>query len=240
MPRLVQREDNMFRPNLAKAKRPFFYLVALLLLSVPAVQATTWDVTADFSISANPNGAWSYGYEPLGGGTFTKFTETSDSASGKKWFIANTGLPAVWKNLSGSTIDGLPTGELSLHPSSAGSGTALAVARWTAPTAGTFSVSGSFGTGDTGWMSYYIFYDNDFSHPVVSHLDDPNTETFSFTRTVVLGNIIEFVVGPGSGGPSSGNTPLKATINSVPLPGAAWLLGFGLLRLVGCRRVRKS
>jgi len=48
-------------------------------------------------------------------------------------------------------------------------------------------------------------------------------------------------VGPNTNGSYYyGSTPLDATITTVPIPGALWLLGSGLLGLTGWRRIRKS
>lgn len=51
-------------------------LIALAILAslAASVSATTWDLTADYSSGANPNGAWSYGYKSAITGTFTALT----------------------------------------------------------------------------------------------------------------------------------------------------------------------
>ncbi len=231
----------MFRQNLGKVKNSLFFFVALLLLAAPAVQAATYDLAADFSIASNPNGVWSYGYEPDGGGTFTPFllTDTFSSSDAYGWHILANGyggIPAVWKNTDASW--NFPAGSVMLHPYQYSQ--AWSVARWTAPTAGTISISGMFGAGDTsGSMSYYIILNNNFITPLLSDWSDSSDKSFSFTNvSVSLGETLDFIVGPGAGGFLYGTTPLQATIesNPVPLPGAVWLLGSGLGFLAWRRR----
>ena len=48
-------------------KRLVVVLSVLALFVFPAlVRADTWDLVNDFSSTSNPNGAWSYGWEPAG------------------------------------------------------------------------------------------------------------------------------------------------------------------------------
>jgi len=54
--------------------------------------------------------------------------------------------------------------------------------------------------------------------------------------SLVIGNTIDFAVGPGGNGYDFDTTGLAAQINGVPLPGAVLLLGSGLLGLAGCGR----
>jgi hypothetical protein len=207
--------------------------------AVPAAYGATWDVTADFSITNNPNGAWSYGYGPVGLGSFTLFTDTGTFGY-EFWDISGNPageIPLAGKNTSSTTAFGVAPGEFFLHPYAGDQ--ALAVARWTAPSAGTFPISGSFGTGNTGDMSYYIYQN---SILLYSSIDDPDNYTFSFSPSLLAGDTISFAVGPNTAGGTfiSGSTPLSATI--VPLPPSVLLLSSGLLGLgaVGWRRRKAS
>jgi hypothetical protein len=230
---------------LGKVKHPLFYLAALLLMAAPPVSASTWDVTSQFSASANPNGVWEYAYEQgtsyePSGGSFTLMTPNGASTG---WTIVGNvlGTPGIWKNFGLTTSpQNVAPGQVALHPGF-DTDTALTVARWTSPISGTVNVSGFFGAGDIGVMSYYILYNNNYTNRILSDLNDPNTKTFSFNQSVYAGDTIDFVVGPNTNGSYYyGSTPLDATITTVPIPGALWLLGSGLLGLTGWRRIRKS
>jgi hypothetical protein len=231
-----------------------FFLALFLLMGAPPVAATTWNVTADFpgtvfpGTAPNPNGVWSYGYETSLGGTFSPFTTGNydSNLNNSPYWNTGSGNPDVWKNLGTTTNYGVQSGELALHPGGlfSGSDKPFAVVRWTAPTDipadSTITISGAFGAGDTGGVSYYILYDNVSSSPLpFEYINESNTKSFNLTRTVSAGDTIEFIVGPDSNGSNyAGNTPLSVTIglSSVPLPGAVWLLGSGLLGLAGLRR----
>jgi hypothetical protein len=106
------------------------------------------------------------------------------------------------------------------------------VIRWTSPVAGTVSIQGTFGAGDIFAESYYIAQKNSATW-LWSMLNTSNSETFNLTATVAAGDTIDFIVGQNY---MYGNTPLDARINTVPLPGAVWLLGSGLLGLAGLGR----
>jgi hypothetical protein len=164
--------------------------------------ATTWDVTTQFSSTTNPLGAWSYGYEASGGGTLNLFTVETAGSYGPDWTSIVTngdGVPGIWKNNSGSTEYLVPPGDVTLNPGYDPT-TALCVARWTSPGAGTVTINGSFGAGDSYPMDYYIYENGSNIYSLIfttfTNVDGP----FSLTESVTAGTTIDFAVGPGQDG----------------------------------------
>jgi hypothetical protein len=224
---------------IGEGKYLVFFLAVFLLMAAPPVAATTWDVTTDFpGTTNNPNGDWSYGWEsytyPTPGLNFTAFDSFGYNPAYNNspgWEMTSADRGSVWKNLYGYVF-GAQLGEFSL---SVGPGV-CEVVRWTSPIAGTVTIQGTFGAGDTGAESYYIAKDSSATW-VWSKLNTLEKGTFSLTETVAVGTTIDFIVGETN---LFGNTPLAVTINTVPIPGPFLLLGSGLLGLAGWRRFRKS
>src|SRR5262249_47506534 len=136
-------------------RRPIHWLWGLtpaLALSAPAESAgQTYDPSADFSATANPNGVWSYGSSASLGGALTLYPNHVHIPEGLDVWSQNTSgdlNPAVAHNGTGSPIvlggSGnltYPAGQLGLHPGPTGQ---YSVVRWTAPAAGSVVISGSF------------------------------------------------------------------------------------------------
>ncbi|MGA9752246.1 MAG: carboxypeptidase regulatory-like domain-containing protein [Acidobacteriota bacterium] len=170
-----------------------------------------WVLPDDFitctssGVATNP--PWSYGWKQTEYGTFTPY----NSGNGISWFDSNhhsgDNTPGIWKNTGSSTSYGVPPGSVSLHPGWDGS---WCVARWTSPVSGRVAISGSFGAGDRGAMSYGIYVDGT---RLFYKYSDPSAESFSFVQDVSPGTIVEFAVGTGSGGYAYGNTPLFVSIS---------------------------
>jgi hypothetical protein len=222
------------------------FLGVLCILTTPAAFATVWDLAADYSVSSNPNGQWSFGWEDWNevlGGPLNTFNKYNSNNGGAGWSDSLRNPPSIWKNTSGSSQNGVASGEVALHPGSDGD---FSVVRWVAPSAGEFSFKGYFGAGDSGSMSYYI-YDGALS--IRQWKNDPGTETFSFTRTMAANEAIDFAVGAyvATTGPDNrwGSTPLdlKITDNNAPVPEPATMLlmvfGSGIMG-TGIRRLRKK
>lgn len=181
------------------------FILALqgFLGSVPATCfAQTYDATADFSSSANPNGVWSYGQTTtLGALVLYNASRTIPfvGPSGKEWYPApeaDTDRPDVvyW-------IPGAPQLTLSAGPAGEWS-----VVRWTAPADGTYSVNTTF---SGFWPDSVV--DGDV-HVLVNnrHLFDSNIgpqgiapASYSGQITVSQGDTVDFVLGFGANGTNS-------------------------------------
>jgi hypothetical protein len=136
-------------------------------------------------------------------------------------------FPVVWLN-TGSPVDGVQTGQLSLEPGPDGE---AAIVRWTAPTGvgGLASIQGQFLPGDGGIMQVSIFENGNWTSPLWTGTD---YGTFDLTTPLTAGDTIDFAA---YGGFYSGNTPLQTTITVTPTPepSAFALLGFGAIGLLG-------
>ena len=208
----------------------------------PVAHATTWDLATQFTSGNYSGSAWTYGWEAANGlnGTLTSYDTLRTSESGIKYlwydFHHRSGdyTPAVGKNTGATTINGVAPGEVVLHPGWDGS---FSVARWTAPTSGTFDVNGAFGVGDLGAMSNYISVNRKTSIESLSNLGRLD---FTFSRQLSAGDTIDFIVGVPLGGSNGyGSTPLAATITAaVPEPEtyAMFLAGLGLMGLLARRK----
>jgi len=240
----------MFRKLFSRVLGAAPYIAAifmLFLIATPAVQAASWNLADDYSTANAAGSAWTFGWESSVGGTFTQYDYSYTNGSNSLQWVDSSissdySIPTVWKNTStgNTTIDGVAYGQVSLHPGESGQ---FSVVKWTASSAGTYTVSYSFGEGDSGWMSYYIV----IGGVVYTYwLDDASTESGTITLILAAGDTIEFIVGANIGYDYFyyGNTPLDVTItgsdseaDAVPEPAAMLLLGFGLAGLAAARKV---
>lgn len=110
------------------------------------IVTTYWDVVQNFSLNSNPNGAWSYGEEPDGGGAFSLFTSgTTCFTDGPCWWngLSDPSSDAVELNTSAYEQHVLtiiaPDNELWMAPENN-----MVVVRWTAPVTGEYWIFGEF------------------------------------------------------------------------------------------------
>lgn len=208
------------------------------------LQAATWDLTADFSAVDNPNGSWSYGWSQGLAGPLNLYGSRVDLYWGTVLYSAQDAYgnycPDISQNDAIHSMYGVEPGQVALHPGNFGE---VSVARWTSPVAGTVSVSGEFGAGNFGVMSYHVAVNGSL---VQEWINDPATEPFLFTTSVAPGSTIDFVVGSDINY-TGGSTPLRATIRTLAVPeptsmlaGALLLLPFGASALRMARKRRQA
>ncbi|MYN44686.1 PEP-CTERM sorting domain-containing protein [Pseudoduganella sp. FT93W] len=215
-------------------------LLAALLSAGPVYAA---DLAADFSASASPQSSsstWTYGYSSSAGASYSMIL--FDSASGNGWSMSsyNTlGTPAVWKNTNPYSVAGVAPGQVSLHPGPVSNGD-VAIVRFTASSAGSYSVAGRFFAGDSGDMSAAVILNSDALHPLQSFASTNNSPALSvFTQYLGAGQTLDFVVG-NNGSFYSGNTPLELTVTAVPEPAGYVMMLAGGLLLGGIARRRRQ
>lgn len=206
-------------------------LFLLAIVVAPSLAGAVWDLDTDFrSDQGNPHGAWSYGYKHHVLGSLTVFPDSGSDAAWDWWHDnANLtlGAPAVSRNKSMSTINGIEPNEVSLHP---GPATEITYVRWVAPGAGTYHVSGQFDAGDGGAVDLYIYHNGDARLTELGTLAD---RAFDFEVIANSGDSLDFMVGK-AGSFFYDSTPLHATVVLVPEP--ATLLALGIVSLMLLRR----
>ncbi len=218
------------------------FAMAALGMTAPAQAQLNYDLAANFSITNNPNGAWTYGYcaktDPLSTG-FVAFTETSNlsvlgwpDANCEAWVpVPGWGDPNITHNLTGAdyTFAGYhwDANGIGLGPGA----DASPVVRWTCQEAGTYDVSATFtgnleGAGTSLWLVGLNGTDpwlNDVTHD----WGYGQSQTYTGQLTLSVGETLDFVnISWTNGGQYTG---LSATISQVPEPGTLALSAFGLL-----------
>ena len=93
----------------------------LVLITAPLAFAAIYDVQNDFSITNNPTGAWSYGWESAPGGTFNLYTHVTvipgydylwyDTINFYGWYTPSVWFTngVVWFHPGPSPIDQYPS-----------------------------------------------------------------------------------------------------------------------------------
>jgi hypothetical protein len=210
-------------------------LLAALIVSIVAIRPSngetaasascatiTYSAVDDFSTTSNPNGPWSYGWEASLGGAFTLNAGERSVYQGLDTWEGPEGMfefnfPLVSVNHTGATLDyavgvSQPASMLNLHPSFSGK---LSVLRWTAPTNGSFLVAGLFQGIDTRGTSsdVHVLLNSSTSLLSANINGFGNQSAFNFTRDLVAGDTLDFVVGWGYNNSFyNDNTGLSVTI----------------------------
>jgi hypothetical protein len=169
-----------------------------------AAAPTVYNVADDFSIPANPNGVWSYGYTTSLGGAFQLFSTgvlglcpSDPLVSLESWSNGVFGSPNINHNQDTSAHSCIgfswPANVVSLHPGNTG---AQAVIRFTAPEAGVYSLEGAFSTGDPlGNTRAYVLLNSGTSPALHSGSGQGNPGlSFSDQLDLDAGDTLDFVI----------------------------------------------
>lgn len=233
-------------------------VVACILLLTGVAGAVTYDLKTDWSNTDNPNGVWAYNQ----GTTLLPFQSDYDlthsfATNQQAWAYSafpDLGHVPVWMQASTNGLfnTDVIAGDIIMHPYSSpssnypyGEGNVI----WTSPYTGTALITGNVwyagSTAYPGRSNDWALYLNGMtldSGNVASGDGRSNPTTWSFSKNLNVGDVIMFqATAPSTGAyPYFAGVNLTIDVTPVPLPGAVWLLGSGLLGLAGWRRFRIS
>jgi hypothetical protein len=197
--------------------------------------ALAYDAAADFDPQTvtNPNGVWSYGYDPAGNGYQFKPFDLLQICGGttllcwndSTYIFSNT--PWVGKNIGSTPVNTVLPGQMGFHPGPTPYEDD-AILRFTAPSTGQYEVWVQMFRGDAGGTDGWIVLNGDFTTPLASlgHTDF-NPVYHNALLVLHAGDTLDAVVG-NQGSYFGDSTPLNYRISLVPEPGAPVLLLAGL------------
>lgn len=182
------------------------------------IVTTYWDAVQNFSLNSNPNGAWSYGEEPDGGGAFTLFTTNTNCF---------TEVPCWWNGINYPASDAValntsayeqhvetiiaPNDELWMGPENN-----MVVVRWTAPVTAEYWIFGEFQGIDLNLPVVTVTIVENGTDSLFSG----TISTFGYFETFNLSNLhlkagttIDFTASAGT--VNSDNIGLAATIDQI-------------------------
>jgi len=202
-----------------------------------AAHATIYNAAGDFSASNNPNGVWSFGEQATLGTGFSTFGASGNVLGFDYWTVSSAGnLNAIHNSTASGIYYGgsvlIDPGQLVLHPNLGGEYT---LARFTAPTAGTYTFSANFIGQDYVYgttTDVHLLVNNVaiFSSVVIGYHNTASSGIFSMV--LAANDTIDAAVGWGNNDFYGDTTGLEFTVESVPAPGplALALLAFMLRR----------
>ncbi len=214
-----------------KTKRTSLVLtigLGVLLAGFPASGQTLYHLGDDFSLSGNPNGQWTYGYSPSLGDPLTLFPYTTTSMWGRPfmsaWYsgIAWDDSPQISKNMSpdpeGFGSVSFLSGQINFHP---GPNDEKAIARWTAPAAGTYWFEVTFegrdwGIGTTTDVHVLVNGVSIFDDSVWGYLE---TAHYAGDMYFEAGDTLDFAVGNGGNSFTGDSTACDAAVADDPALG---------------------
>jgi hypothetical protein len=193
--------------------------------------ATTirYNAATDFSPTANPSGAWSYGYKLNSTASFQLFdtakTNLQPGTGFQTWNKPTIGavVPYVIRNPTNAAVKyasfTLDAGALGFHPGLNGE---QAVVRWTAPSSGTYQIEAAFrGLDSTSTVVGILKNGTSIFNGVVNAFGPG--PTYSMELSLGINDTLDFVVDP-NGSYLYDSTGLAVTItggsSTIPTTGA--------------------
>ena len=223
--------------------RRLLIFVAVIVGCTGAARAATYDISTDFSTASNPNDVWTYGFSTTLGGILIPYVQSSTSGGIQAWRSLNANEPVDFNNQTNGAIitcvgcDALPAHTAAFHPGPNGE---FSVYRFIAPSAGIYMLDATFVGIDHGDTDVHIL-DNGTEIYSANIATQGDSQSHSETRTLLLGETIDFAVGVGTDGSflfDSTSINGSLTLSAVPEPEIYGLLtaGLGLIGFVARRR----
>jgi len=204
-----------------------------------ATSANAYDLAGDWSTSTNNPAPWSYGkYDSgLDPTTFSLLTAYRDLESGSlsEWWMGGDADPNIVKNITSSDLSAYGI-EWHANQVTFGPYMGPTVARWTAPSAGTFQVDAVFATVQevNSAPNAYVYDGTILNDLGLVPVFGVGSVEYHETLTVLAGQTIDFVVWGANR--YNKTTEVSASVTNVPEPATLLLLGAGIIGLVGFRR----
>jgi hypothetical protein len=195
-------------------------------LARPVGAQTVWTLAGDFSAVSSTAGAWSYGWTPTLGGTFTPYDHLNTAGAVQIWTTAS-GYPALEFNPTGSLIQlgtvFFPATTVVQHP---GPGGEFSVARWTAPATGIYAITAAFVSSDAASATTGVFVRQNSSTLASGNVDVSTPFAYSLSSlSLTAGDTIEFSLNYGLNFNYGFDTTVTiAVITAVPEPMTSALL----------------
>jgi hypothetical protein len=205
-------------------KTLFIILVAVQLGPALHSRAGTYDVAADFSTNANPNGVWSYGYATTLGGSLILYTNNSYSTASVIgwWQDIYLGAPGLFYNTTDHATtagDGTPNlapHQACFHP---GPNNEYCIYRFTAPAAGNYQLQAAFvGADIVGTSSdvHVLVNDSPIFDGLVNGFGPGTGPSFNTNLMLQANDRVDFAVGYGGNNFFYDSTGIQATLTSSP------------------------
>jgi hypothetical protein len=195
----AERRDNMNRST----KMLIALAILVSILAVP-VSSTTWNLADDWSSTSNQSGAWTYGFAGsiASGYTFIPMPAFNNTAIGgfQLWHSGAGDLtPLIGKNVTSSPQaigPMVPPGKVVMHPSDSNQ---PAIARWTAPATGNYSIDVVFHYLDTAQDGTDPHIIKNTTESLASGLCTPASPYMSYTQVqhLTAGETLDFCIGRG-------------------------------------------
>ncbi len=198
-------------------------VLLLVCLTLPMAASggvgDSWNFNGQIAFTANPNGAWSYGYAPdpeVGNivlpytfGLFTNVYTMGGDIQNNTWYGFNaTSIPVLFHNYNADVgaMAGCQVGRTAMHPGyflpvggGAPEGNYACVARWTAPAdEPAVKIQGAFSPGLTGTVSEFIVVNGGQAdgYVIMEVAGTNSAQPFEeYVAGIQAGDTIDFVLG---------------------------------------------